>query len=125
MYQNKVMEQTLVIGATTKEDRYANRAIKALRSHKYPVVAFGQKAGRVEDVDIETEWNPDWDIETVTLYLGPQNQEGYIDKIIALKPKRVIFNPGTENPGFIEKLRAEKIYPEIGCTLVMLSIGTY
>ncbi len=119
------MEQTLVIGATTKEDRYANRAIKALRSHKYPVVAFGQKAGKVGDVEIETEWNPNWDIETVTLYLGPQNQEGYIDKIIALKPKRVIFNPGTENPGFIEKLRAEKIYPEIGCTLVMLSIGTY
>ena len=91
------MEQTLVIGATTKEDRYANRAIRALRSHKYPVVAFGQKAGTVLDVDIETEWNPGWDIETVTLYLGPQNQKEYIDKIIALKPNRVIFNPGTEN----------------------------
>ncbi len=119
------MEQTLVVGATTKEDRYANRAIKALRSHNYPVVAFGQKAGTVEDVEIETEWNPNWDIETVTLYLGPQNQDGYIDKILALKPNRVIFNPGTENPEFIEKLRAVKIHPEIGCTLVMLSIGTY
>ena len=73
------MKQTLVIGATTKEDRYANRAIRALRSHKYPVVAFGQKAGSVLDVDIETEWNPGWDIETVTLYLGPQNQKEYID----------------------------------------------
>ncbi|MNK05462.1 hypothetical protein D3C87_233450 [compost metagenome] len=119
------MEQTLVIGATTKEDRYANRAIRALRSHKYPVVAFGLRAGTVLDVEIETEWNPEWNIDTVTLYLGPQNQESYIDKIIALNPKRVIFNPGTENAVFIEKLRAAKIYPEIGCTLVMLSIGTY
>lgn len=119
------MGQTLVIGATTKEDRYANRAIRALRSHKLPVVAFGQRAGTVLDVDIETEWNPDWDIDTVTLYLGPQNQGDYIDKIIDLKPKRVIFNPGTENAAFIQKLRAADIYPEIGCTLVMLSIGTY
>lgn len=119
------MEQTLVIGATTKEDRYANRAIRALRSRKYPVVAFGQKSGTVEDVEIETEWNPNWDIETVTLYLNPKNQEAYIDKILALKPNRVIFNPGTENPDFIEKLRSAKIHPEIGCTLVMLSIGTY
>ena len=119
------MERTLVIGATTKEDRYANRAIKALRKQHYPVIAFGQKAGKVEDVEIETEWNPDWDIETVTLYLGPQNQESYIDKIIALKPDGVIFNPGTENPVFIEKLRAAKIHPEIACTLVMLSIGNY
>lgn len=119
------MEQTLVIGATTKEDRYANRAIKALRSHKYPVVAFGQKPGTVEDVEIETDWNPNWVIETVTLYLNPQNQEAYIDRILALKPNRVIFNPGTENPPFIEKLRAAKIHPEIACTLVLLSIGNY
>ena len=119
------MEQTLVIGATTKEDRYANRAIRALRSRKYPVVAFGQKSGTVEDVEIETEWNPNWDIETVTLYLNPKNQEAYIDKILALKPNRVIFNPGTENPDFIEKLRSAKIHPEIGFTVVMLSIGTY
>ena len=119
------MGQTLVIGATTKEDRYANRAIRALRSHKEPVVAFGQRAGTVLDVEIETEWNPDWDIDTVTLYLGPQNQGDYIDKIIDLKPKRVIFNPGTENTPFIQKLRAANIHPEIGCTLVMLSVGTY
>lgn len=119
------MEQTLVVGATTKEDRYANRAIKALRSHQYPVIAFGQKTGTVEDVEIETEWNPNWDIETVTLYLNPQNQEAYIDRILALKPNRVIFNPGTENPAFIEKLRAAKIHPEIACTLVLLSIGNY
>ena len=119
------MEQTLVIGATTKEDRYANKAIRALRSHNYPVIAFGQKAGKVEDVEIETEWDPNWDIETVTLYLGPQNQEEYMDKIIALNPNRVIFNPGTENPVFIDKLKAAKIHAEIACTLVMLSIGNY
>lgn len=119
------MEQTLVIGATTKEDRYANRAIRALRSHKHPVVAYGLKPGTVEDVEIETEWNPDWDIETVTLYVNPQRLEEFRDKIIALKPKRVIFNPGTEHPEFIQELQTNHIHPEIACTLVMLSIGNY
>lgn len=119
------MKQTLVIGATTKEDRYANRAIRALRSHKHPVIAYGVKPGTVEDVEIETEWNPDWDIETVTLYVNPQRLEEFRDKIIALKPKRVIFNPGTEHPEFIQELKENHIHPEIACTLVMLSIGNY
>ncbi|WP_300666835.1 CoA-binding protein [Fluviicola sp.] len=119
------MKQTLVIGATTKEDRYANRAIRALRSHKHAVVAYGLKSGTVEDVEIETEWNPDWDIETVTLYVNPQRLEEFRDKIIALKPKRVIFNPGTEHPEFIQELQENHIHPEIACTLVMLSIGNY
>jgi uncharacterized protein len=119
------MKQTLVIGATTKEDRYANKAIRSLRSHKHPVIAFGQKEGAVEDVEIETEWNPNWDIETVTLYVNPQRLEELRDKIIALKPNRVIFNPGTEHPDFIKELQANSIHPEIACTLVMLSIGNY
>lgn len=119
------MGHTLVIGATTKEDRYANRAIRSLRNHQHPVIAFGQRAGKVQDVEIETVWNPEWKVETVTLYLNPHNQEAFIDRIIALKPKRVIFNPGTENPEFIEKLNAANIHPEVACTLVMLSIGNY
>lgn len=119
------MGHTLVIGATTKEDRYANKAIRSLRNHGHPVIAFGQKAGTVEDVEIETEWNPAWEVETVTLYLNPHNQEDYIDRIIALKPKRVIFNPGTENPEFISKLKTAGIHPEVACTLVLLSIGNY
>ncbi|MDR0801268.1 CoA-binding protein [Fluviicola sp.] len=119
------MGHTLVIGATTKEDRYANKAIRSLRNHQHQVIAFGPKRGTVEDIEIETEWNPNWEVDTVTLYLNPHNQEAYIDRIIALNPKRVIFNPGTENPEFIEKLNAAKIHPEVACTLVMLSIGNY
>ncbi len=119
------MKSTLVIGATDKEDRYANKAIKSLRVHGHPVIAFGQRAGVVEDVQIETNWNSDWDVDTVTLYLNPQRQAEYEDKIIALKPKRVIFNPGTENPEFMNRLQSKNIFPEVACTLVLLSIGNY
>lgn len=119
------MAATLVLGATTNPERYANKAIRSLRSHGEPVIAFGLKEGQVEDVMIETEWNPEWNPDTVTLYLNPERQEVFRSKIIALKPRRVIFNPGTENPEFIEELRKEGIFPEVACTLVLLSIGNY
>lgn len=119
------MKSTLVIGATTKEDRYANKAIKSLREHGHPVIAFGQREGVVEDVQIETTWNPNWEVDTVTLYLNPQRQAEFQERIISLKPRRVIFNPGTENPEFINELKSKGIFPEVACTLVLLSIGNY
>lgn len=119
------MKKTLVLGASDKPDRYAYKAIMSLRNHDHEVIAFGRKSGVVADVEFETEWNPTWEVDTVTLYLNPSNQEPYLDKILALKPKRVIFNPGTENPAFIQQLQKNGIHPEIACTLVMLSIGNY
>jgi hypothetical protein len=64
-------------------------------------------------------------IDTVTLYVGPKNQPEYYDYIIGLNPNRVIFNPGTENPEFIQKLKATGIYPEVACTLVLLATGQF
>ncbi|HLU87439.1 MAG TPA: CoA-binding protein [Taishania sp.] len=119
------MKPTLVMGATNKPDRYAYKAIMSLRNHGHEVIAFGRKSGQVADVAIETEWNPNWSVDTVTLYLNPTNQEPYMEQIIALKPKRVIFNPGTENPTFINQLQKHGIFPEVACTLVMLSIGNF
>jgi len=119
------MKPTLVIGASDKPDRYAYKAIMSLRNHEHEVIALGKQAGKVADIDFQTEWNSNWEVDTVTLYLNPTNQEPYLNKIIDLKPNRVIFNPGTENPSFIKQLQQHGIMPEIACTLVMLSIGNY
>ena len=116
---------TLVIGASLKPERYSNIAIKRLRRYKYEVKAFGLKTGKVEDVSIDTELMPYNGIDTVTLYLNPQRQKNYYDYIIGLKPKRIIFNPGTENPEFYNILEQHNIDYEVACTLVLLSTGQY
>lgn len=116
---------TLVVGATEKTDRYANIAIKRLLGHQFPVVAFGIKKGFVENVAIETDFSNFKNIDTVTLYVGPQNQSELIPQIISLHPRRIIFNPGTENPIFVKKAEENGIEAEIACTLVLLSLNSY
>lgn len=118
-------KKTLVIGASEKPERYSNKAIKALRKHNHPVRAIAPRKGQVDDVDFDTDKIAYQDVDTVTMYVGPRNQPGYYDYIIDLKPRRVIFNPGTENAEFASKLKAEGIEPEEACTLVLLSIGAY
>ena len=91
-------KKTLVIGASTNTARYSNMAIKKLVDKQQPVVALGLRKGEVEGVKIENEQILFPDIDTVTLYVGPKNQPEYYEYLVALNPKRVIFNPGTENP---------------------------
>jgi len=119
------MKRTLIIGASEKPERYSHKAIRKLRSHGHEVVALAPRPGQVDDVFFETEEKDFQDIHTVPLYLGPQNQAGFIDYIIRLNPERVIFNPGTENPEFEEKLRLAGIQVEEACTLVLLGTGQY
>jgi predicted CoA-binding protein len=119
------MAKTLVMGGSVKTDRYSNMAIRSLRRKKQEVVAQGLQEGRVLDVDIKKELVAYNDVETVTLYLNPFRQAPYYDYIISLKPKRVIFNPGTENPEFYRLLEANNIEVEVACTLVMLSTNQY
>jgi uncharacterized protein len=119
------MKKTLVVGASLNPDRYSFKAINALRLAGHPVVAFGLKEGIVADVNIQKEWQFTADIDTVTMYVNPQRQIELYDKIIALNPKRVIFNPGTENSEFEALLSTNKIETEQACTLVLLSIDQY
>ena len=119
------MKTTLVLGATEKTDRYGNIALKRLLSHSQPVKAIGIKEGSVEGTPIQVGMPPFDDIDTVTLYLNPKNQEQYLDYIISLKPRRIIFNPGTENPKLENLARQNGIEPIEACTLVMLSTGQY
>lgn len=119
------MKKTLVIGASENPDRYSNKAIKALVSHQHEVVAIGLREGEVAGISFNSEKKAFENVDTVTLYVGPQNQHEYYTYILGLKPQRVIFNPGTENPEFIATLESAGIYPEIACTLVLLSTGQY
>lgn len=117
--------KTLVFGASTKEERYANKAIKMLRSNNIETRAFGIRNGKVLDVEFETELKDYKDIDTVTLYINPQRQREYYDYILSLNPQRVIFNPGTENLEFIDLLESKDIKAEVACTLVLLTTKQY
>ena len=98
--------KTLVLGTSLNPIRYSNKAVLMLSNAGIPVVAFGLKKGSVSAVQIDTSLKSYKNIHTVTLYLNPKHQEAYYDYIIQLKPKRIIFNPGTENPIFYRLLRA-------------------
>ncbi|MEO9954280.1 MULTISPECIES: CoA-binding protein [Nonlabens] len=118
-------KKTLVLGASLKEERYSNIAIYRLRKFNIETVAIGLREGLVDDVKIHKELIPFQGINTVTLYLNAQRQPQYYDYIISLKPERVIFNPGTENPEFYQMLTDNNIEHEVACTLVMLGTHQY
>ncbi len=119
------MKKTLILGASTNPSRYSNLAAQRLVANGHQIVNVGIKPGVVAGVSIEKPELIHADLDTITLYLGPQNQTEYYDYIIKSKPKRIIFNPGTENPE-LEKLAEENgIQTLEACTLVMLSTGQY
>jgi predicted CoA-binding protein len=117
--------KTLVFGTSSNPDRYSNKAVLMLSNAGIPVVAFGLKEGSVSTVQIDTALKYYKNIHTITLYLNPKHQKAYYDYIIQLKPKRVIFNPGTENPIFYRLLRDANVSYEIACTLVLLTTNQY
>ena len=118
-------KKTLVLGASDHPGRYSYLAVNKLRGNGHPVVAIGRKAATVGDVEIGTDKQQLTDIDTVTLYLNPAHQKEYYDYILSLHPRRIIFNPGAENPELATLARANGIEPVEGCTLVMLGTGQY
>jgi predicted CoA-binding protein len=119
------MKKTLILGASTNPDRYSNIAAHRLVAHGHPIVNVGVKSGEVAGAMIELPDVIHQDIDTISLYLGPANQTPYYDYILKSNPKRIIFNPGTENAE-LERLAEEKgIETTEACTLVLLSTGQY
>lgn len=118
-------KKTLIIGASTNPERYSYKAAHRLSNAGHPIVNIGLRSGVVAGETILPPGSPTEDVDTVTLYIGPALQPQYYDSILALRPNRVIFNPGTENPEFIKKLTDAEIEPVIACTLVMLSTGEF
>jgi len=119
------LKKTLVIGASDNPKRYSHMAMDRLRSKGHPVVAIGRKPVRVGDVDIETTKKDFPEVDTVTLYLSPGLQKEYYGYILSLHPRRIIFNPGTENRELEELAQAHGIESLEACTLVLLSTGQY
>jgi len=118
-------KKTLILGATPDASRYAYLAANRLVRTGHPIVNVGIKKGEVAGVAIEKPEAIHSDIDTITLYIGPQNQPSLYDYILATNPKRIIFNPGTENPELRRLARERGIETLSACTLVMLSTGDY
>jgi predicted CoA-binding protein len=119
------LKRTLVIGGSTKPERYSNRAIRKLRSYGHPVVSIGNREGTVVDVAI-AKGTPEFkDIHTVTIYLSAKNQQQYHDYIIELKPQRIIFNPGAENSELAALADDHNIEVVEYCTLILLDTNTF
>jgi predicted CoA-binding protein len=118
-------KKTLVLGASPNSERYSYLAVKRLTANQHPVVAIGKRKGKVDNIEIDTQQKPIEDIDTVTLYLNANNQKQYYDYILALNPKRIIFNPGAENEELNDLAAAKGIKTMEACTLVLLSTKQY
>jgi len=118
---------TLIVGATTNKSRYAYFAASRLAGAGIPFIPMGIKTGDVfGEKIIDLRMKPELtNIHTITLYIGIANQEEWVDYLISLNPKRIIFNPGTENPVFFQKAKAKRIEVLEACTLVMINTGQY
>lgn len=116
---------TVVIGASPNTDRYSYKATVSLQNHQHTVYPVGLRKGSINGLEIITDKPAIKDVDTVTLYVGPDNQPYWYDYILSLKPKRIIFNPGTENPELEEIAAAQGIETAEACTLVLLSIKQY
>lgn len=120
-------KKTVVIGASTNPARYAYIASGMLTEYGHDIVPVGLKRGEIFGKEIlDARKRPMVDkVDTVSLYVGPSNQDGLFEYILQLKPSRVIFNPGTENPEMMKALEAKGIEVVEGCTLVMLRSQQY
>jgi len=116
---------TLVIGASVNPDRYSYKVVLKLLDSGIKVIPMGINQGNIADLEIVRPFEKQKNIHTVSIYIKPEIQKEYYKYIINLQPKRVLFNPGTENPIFSQILQKHNIYWENSCSLVLLSTNQY
>lgn len=119
------MKKTLIIGASANPERYSYKAAERLLHHGHEIELLGAKSEEIFGRKISVEKNAFSGVHTVTLYVGPQRQSEFFDYVLLLAPKRVIFNPGTENEEFESLLKQNGIEVEESCTLVLLATNQY
>lgn len=119
-------QRVIVVGASTKPQRYSYKAVKMLSDHGHKPIPITLKDKEVlgfkalHDIsDVEEE------VDTITLYIGPKILRTVVDKIIEKQPKRVIMNPGTEDKEMADKIENAGIPVIQACTLVMLSTNQF
>jgi predicted CoA-binding protein len=119
------MKTTVVLGASPNPERFSNQAVRSLLKRNFTVIPVGIRPGFIEGQAIQTG-KPDAEfVDTLLLYLSPRNQIDYYNYIIKLQPRRIIFNPGTENPELITLCRMNQIEVVLDCSLVMLDTGKF
>ncbi len=121
-------ERVVIVGASPKPDRYAHKALMALRRHGHEVVPVNPTLGldEIEGIPVVHDvGDVSGKVDTVTMYVGEKTSAGMTDKLVALKPRRVIFNPGAENQALAKALTAAGIESEAACTLVMLATDQF
>jgi predicted CoA-binding protein len=125
--KNSIManKKTLVLGATPNPNRYAYLAANRLKAKGHTIINVGIKKGEVAGVQIEEPLQIHADVDTLTLYVGPHNQPDLYQYILKTNPKRIIFNPGTENSELENLASKQGIETIEACTLVMLATGQY
>ena len=120
-----MVKKTLVLGASLNSQKYSNKAVKLLISKGLDVVALGHKFGFIDKIEVIETKKIHNNIHTVTIYLNKKFQVQFYNYVLELKPKRVIFNPGTENLEFYKILKKNSINYEESCTLVLLSTDQF
>jgi predicted CoA-binding protein len=118
-------KKTLVLGASTNPAQYSFMAVNKLVNSGHDVIAIGKTPGKINNISIATAPVDEKDIDTVTLYLNPANQVSYYNYILSLNPKRIIFNPGAENPELEDLATKNGIKTMEACTLVLLSTNQF
>jgi hypothetical protein len=117
--------KTVVIGASPNQSRYSYKAVQLLNHYEHEVIPIGIREGMIEDQKILTGKPMIDHVHTVSLYIGIEKQNDYYDYIFSLHPKRIIFNPGTENDDFAKRADSKGIETITDCTLVMLNSGRF
>ncbi len=119
-------QRVVIVGASDKPDRYAHMALTLLRHYGHEVVPVHPRLKEIEGLEVVADLSDiTVAVDTVTMYVGPAISGDLADKLISLKPRRVIFNPGAENAGLATKLEAAGISTEEACTLVLLHTGQF
>ncbi len=119
------MSKNVVLGASPNPSRYSNKVVRSLLKREHEVVPVGTKPGEIKEIEILMGMPDIPDVDTVILYLAPGRQPDYYDYVISLKPRRVIFNPGTTNQEFMDLLNEKDIKTVEDCALIMLNSGEY
>jgi uncharacterized protein len=119
------MKKVVVLGASPKPERFSNQAVRSLLKRNYTVIAIGIRPGFIEELPILTGMPDVKPVDTLLLYIGPGHQKDYLEYIVKLKPRRIIFNPGTENPELIALCAKNQIEAVLDCSLEMLRMGTF
>lgn len=118
-------KSVLLLGASLKPFRYSHIAVKMLARNNHKVWPLGRKKGEIAGQEVKTTL-PDWDkVDTVTIYLNPENQKDYYESVFKYRPERIIFNPGTENSEFKKLAENKGIKVVENCTLQMLEAGIF